>query len=263
MLRCADWTDPSGVSTLGVLVAYCRYRDRQTRSWGVETPHEAASVLPSNALSDPAVGEARAYVQGASLKARAALPREAFQLPDHQKGVRTMQDSYPSFFTWVFWILSGGLVMFALVTVTPVGRQLENRVAAFFVFLFFALMAWAVGIMVQGSRSQDNLRDNLRESNRRVLEAQIALEDAEREYNASMAERAGGSASGASSTTQDMDFDHCLRRIREMSQAYGAPINVVETNLVRTVRFPVSDGSVLVTCSRPDRKMILTQSSRR
>lgn len=51
--------------------------------WGVETPHEAASVLPSKALSDPAVGEAHAYVQGESLKACAALPREAFQLPDH------------------------------------------------------------------------------------------------------------------------------------------------------------------------------------
>jgi hypothetical protein len=32
------------------------------------------------------VGEARVYVQGASLKARAALLTEAFQLPDHQGG---------------------------------------------------------------------------------------------------------------------------------------------------------------------------------
>jgi hypothetical protein len=39
----------------------------------VETPHEAASVLPPKALSDPAVGEAHAYVQGESLKACAAF----------------------------------------------------------------------------------------------------------------------------------------------------------------------------------------------
>lgn len=35
------------------------------------------------------VGEARAHVQGESLKARAALLTEASQLPDHQDGERS------------------------------------------------------------------------------------------------------------------------------------------------------------------------------
>jgi hypothetical protein len=38
---------------------------------------------------------------------------------------------------------------------------------------------------------------------------------------------------------------------------------VVETNILRIVRFNGSDGgSVLVTCSRPDQKMVITQSPR-
>jgi len=39
-----------------------------------------------------------------------------------------------------------------------------------------------------------------------------------------------------------------------------APVNIVESNELRIVRFNTSDGSVLVTCSRPDRKMIVVQS---
>ena len=42
-----------------------------------------------------------------------------------------------------------------------------------------------------------------------------------------------------------------------------APVNIVETDTVRMIRIPTVDGSVLVTCSRDDQKMILTKSSGR
>jgi hypothetical protein len=61
-----------------------------------------------------------------------------------------------------------------------------------------------------------------------------------------------------------MSFEDCLSRIREFAGRYGgAPINVVETNDVRIVRFAASDGSVLISCSRPDRKMVVTISAKR
>ena len=59
--------------------------------------------------------------------------------------------------------------------------------------------------------------------------------------------------------TQYIGFDQCLRVIRDIAARLGmAPINIVETNVLRMVRFVTSDGSVLVTCSRPDRKMVIT-----
>ncbi len=63
------------------------------------------------------------------------------------------------------------------------------------------------------------------------------------------------------STTKTMSFENCLQVIRSTAADLGvAPINIVETNDLRMVRFPTVDGSVLVTCSRPDRKMVLTIS---
>ena len=59
------------------------------------------------------------------------------------------------------------------------------------------------------------------------------------------------------STSKAMGFEDCLRTIRGVAADLGvAPINIIETNDVRIVRFLTSDGSVLITCSRPDRKMI-------
>jgi len=63
------------------------------------------------------------------------------------------------------------------------------------------------------------------------------------------------------SDTTSMSFEDCLNRIRTISGRFGiAPVNIVETNDLRVVRFLTSDGTVLVTCSRPDRKMVVTMS---
>lgn len=73
-----------------------------------------------------------------------------------------------------------------------------------------------------------------------------------------------GAQAGAQSTARPMEFDRCLQLIRSTAGKLGvAPINIVETNDLRMVRFVTADGSVLVTCSRPDRKMVLTRSDKK
>jgi hypothetical protein len=58
-----------------------------------------------------------------------------------------------------------------------------------------------------------------------------------------------------------MSFDRCIDSIETVSTEVGAaPISIVETDAVRIVRLNTVDGSVLVTCSRPDRKMVITRS---
>lgn len=65
------------------------------------------------------------------------------------------------------------------------------------------------------------------------------------------------------STSKSMSFEECLQVIQRTATQLGvAPINIAETTDMRMVRFPTSDGSVLVTCSRPDRKMVMTVSKK-
>lgn len=69
------------------------------------------------------------------------------------------------------------------------------------------------------------------------------------------------SAFAAESTSRSMPFDQCLLVIQRTATELGvAPVNIVETSAMRMVRFPTADGSVLVTCSRPDQKMVMTVS---
>lgn len=66
-------------------------------------------------------------------------------------------------------------------------------------------------------------------------------------------------AAAQQSTTRSMSFDQCLQVIRNTSNQLGiAPVNIVETNDMRMVKFRTSTGDVLVTCSRPDRKLVIT-----
>ena len=65
------------------------------------------------------------------------------------------------------------------------------------------------------------------------------------------------------STSKSMSFEECLQVIQRTAAQLGvAPINITETTDMRMVRFPTNDGSVLVTCSRPDRKMVMTVSKK-
>lgn len=66
--------------------------------------------------------------------------------------------------------------------------------------------------------------------------------------------------SGMESCTKTVGFDECLDTIRRTAEELGvAPDNIVETPGARVVRFPASDGSVLVTCS-PDGQIAFTRS---
>jgi hypothetical protein len=61
-----------------------------------------------------------------------------------------------------------------------------------------------------------------------------------------------------------MSFETCLATISNIATELGvAPINIVETSIMRVVRFNTADGSVLVTCSAPDRRMVITRSAHR
>lgn len=75
---------------------------------------------------------------------------------------------------------------------------------------------------------------------------------------------AGLSANAAAeeSVTKQMSFEDCLKTIRSVASDFGVtPMNIVETDILRIVRFNTADGSVLVSCSRPDNKMVLTKSN--
>ena len=64
------------------------------------------------------------------------------------------------------------------------------------------------------------------------------------------------------SRSESMSFNECLRVIQRTAENLGlAPKNIVETKDLRMVRFLTSEGSVLVTCSRPDQKMVITLSN--
>ena len=71
----------------------------------------------------------------------------------------------------------------------------------------------------------------------------------------------GVSSDGLPTMTKVMDFQTCLGAIRTMASDLGvAPVNIVETSDVRIVRFNTDDGSVLVTCSAADGKLVAVQS---
>jgi hypothetical protein len=60
---------------------------------------------------------------------------------------------------------------------------------------------------------------------------------------------------------QSMDFDACVAVIESAASELGlAYADIADTDTLRVVRFPVSDGSVLVTCSRFDDTMVVTKT---
>lgn len=64
--------------------------------------------------------------------------------------------------------------------------------------------------------------------------------------------------------TKKMSFEQCVFTIQHVATKLGtAPINIVETTILRVVRFNTNDGSgksILVTCSKPDQKMVINES---
>jgi DNA/RNA endonuclease YhcR with UshA esterase domain len=58
-----------------------------------------------------------------------------------------------------------------------------------------------------------------------------------------------------------MPFSECVSIIAEVAQEMDvAPVSLVDTSDIRSVRFDASDGVVTVTCHRQDSRMLLTRS---
>jgi hypothetical protein len=70
---------------------------------------------------------------------------------------------------------------------------------------------------------------------------------------------------GTSSQTVSMSFEECLARketvISQLGISPGNIIPVVNTNIMTMTKLCTVDGSVIVTCSKPDKKMVITQST--
>ncbi len=64
--------------------------------------------------------------------------------------------------------------------------------------------------------------------------------------------------------TETISFSRCLGKIVNVAMQFKVqPITVVSTGILRVVRFPVDDGSVLFSCSKLDNKLVITQSDKR
>ncbi len=101
-----------------------------------------------------------------------------------------MDDAYPTFFTWALRVIAGILVLFAVLVLTPIGKQVDKRANAVVSFLIFAGIAWGVSYITMGSRAADGLR----EANRNVAIAQQNYDQADAEYRAATGETGPRSA---------------------------------------------------------------------
>ena len=65
-------------------------------------------------------------------------------------------------------------------------------------------------------------------------------------------------------SAETVEYLDCLVRIKVVGDNLGIrPVYIVDTDLLTIARFPTNDGSgesILVTCSQPDRKMIINRS---
>lgn len=57
-----------------------------------------------------------------------------------------------------------------------------------------------------------------------------------------------------------MPYSECIDKVKQMASAVPAKV-VVSSSLVTTVRFKTAEGSLLATCSEPDRKMSLAYTT--
>lgn len=68
-------------------------------------------------------------------------------------------------------------------------------------------------------------------------------------------------ATGARSQSRSMSFEQCLTLIDGVSADIGEqPLTIAATSDLMMVKWFTDDGAVLVTCSRPDEKMVYTVS---
>lgn len=79
--------------------------------------------------------------------------------------------------------------------------------------------------------------------------------------------RAQGPRSAAATlptTTRSMSFAACQQTLRQTIRTMGVRpwdvVRLVDTDVITMTRVCTNDGSVLIMCSRPDEKMVVTKS---
>ena len=66
----------------------------------------------------------------------------------------------------------------------------------------------------------------------------------------------------AESTSTSMSFEKCQAvQASTIAQLNVPPKDIVNTSTMTVTKLYVEDGSVIVTCSAPDQKMVITKSS--
>lgn len=69
----------------------------------------------------------------------------------------------------------------------------------------------------------------------------------------------------ASSKTLSLSFEECLSRSEAVVGQMGIKqrdiIPIVKTNIMTMTKYCTVDGSIIITCSKPDRAMVITDST--
>lgn len=69
----------------------------------------------------------------------------------------------------------------------------------------------------------------------------------------------------AESTSTSMSFEKCqavqANTIAQLNVPPGDIVHIVNTSTMTMTRLYTADGSVIITCSAPDNKMVITKSS--
>lgn len=124
-----------------------------------------------------------------------------------------VEDSYPSFFTWVLWVLAGLCWLAAVLFISPAGKGQKDRGQTITSGIMLGLIFFGVSFLTHGSRSSDKANDDLKAANEAVAVAQRNYDQADAEYRAIT-----GATGPASRTT----YSQCVGRGMAYFQEIGS-----------------------------------------
>lgn len=115
-----------------------------------------------------------------------------------------MADSYPSFFTWVLWIIAAQCAVSVVLIASPAGKGQKDRGQAITSGIMVGLICWGISFLTYGSRSYDKAKADLRVANQAVADAQREYYQADAEY------RAATGATGATGPASATLYSECV-----------------------------------------------------
>lgn len=83
-----------------------------------------------------------------------------------------MGDSYPTFLTWILWVLAGICVASAALIAWPAGQEVKDRGQSILSGLMIGMILWGISLLTHGDRAADKAKADLRAANQAVAEAQ-------------------------------------------------------------------------------------------